>query len=236
MLIKKDSSDLDALFDLGRRIYALKFQDSTEEQFDSLCGGYAKLIQEYREFLLELQQENRLNLVDPSGNRLELDLSEAEPHQVISIFWELISKRRETLQEAEWEELKPVLKEMHLMYALTEIDNALIGLFLDGGAVVASIDAANALSNAIALESGNEELTKARRQLAYTGAIEKLKKDPKQKEKLFVKQCWDTWQDKPSSYPSKAEFSRDMLTKCEHLKSQKKIEDWCREWEKSVAH
>ena len=31
-------------------------------------------------------------------------------------------------------------------------------------------------------------------------------------------------------YKSKAAFARDMLEKCEHLTSTKKIEDWCREW------
>lgn len=57
--------------------------------------------------------------------------------------------------------------------------------------------------------------------------------DPKQQEKSFIYSCWQGWQEKPDSYKSKAAFARDMLTKCEKLKSQKKIEDWCREWEKA---
>ncbi|WP_263770545.1 hypothetical protein [Propionivibrio soli] len=55
--------------------------------------------------------------------------------------------------------------------------------------------------------------------------------DPKQKEKALVKECWTAWQEKTATYKSKAEFARDMLTKCENLRSQKKIEDWCRQWE-----
>jgi len=62
----------------------------------------------------------------------------------------------------------------------------------------------------------------------------KLQKDPKQIEKQFVFDCWRSWQAKPNAYNSKAAFARDMLTKCEHLSSQKKIEDWCREWEAQV--
>ena len=61
---------------------------------------------------------------------------------------------------------------------------------------------------------------------------EKLKRDPKQKEKRFVFTCWQEWQNSPERYSSKVAFSRDMLDKCDHLISNKKIEDWCREWEK----
>jgi hypothetical protein len=73
---------------------------------------------------------------------------------------------------------------------------------------------------------------KDRLEMPYRGAIEKNKRDPKQKEKTFILECWQQWQQSPISYPSKAAFARDMLTKCEYLKNQKKIEDWCREWEK----
>lgn len=57
--------------------------------------------------------------------------------------------------------------------------------------------------------------------------------DPKTAQKAQVRQCWCAWQLTPKSYRTKAAFARDMLDKYEHLKSQKKIEDWCREWEKA---
>ena len=60
----------------------------------------------------------------------------------------------------------------------------------------------------------------------------KLKNDKKQHEKMFVMSCWKDWQVAPSRYASKVSFARDMLSKCVHLVSQKKIEDWCREWER----
>ena len=69
--------------------------------------------------------------------------------------------------------------------------------------------------------------------IAKHASIAKLKKDPKQKEKIFVFDCWKAWQEKPSSYKFKSDFAKDMLDKCEHLESQKKIEDWCRDWEKT---
>ena len=69
--------------------------------------------------------------------------------------------------------------------------------------------------------------------IAREASIAKLKKDPKQTEKSFVFDCWKTWQEKPRSYKYKSDFAKDMLDKCEHLESQKKIEDWCRDWEKT---
>jgi len=68
---------------------------------------------------------------------------------------------------------------------------------------------------------------------AINAAKIRWEKDPKQTEKLFIKECWNDWSDDPRKYKSKAEFARDMLEKCENLSSQKIIEDWCREWEKA---
>jgi hypothetical protein len=62
-------------------------------------------------------------------------------------------------------------------------------------------------------------------------AYARYAKDPKQKEKIFIFELWEKWQAQPKQYKSKASFARAMLEKCEHLTSQKKIEDWCREWE-----
>ncbi len=70
--------------------------------------------------------------------------------------------------------------------------------------------------------------------MSRKGAEAKLLKDPKQGEKDFVLECWKEWQKHPERYTSKADFSRDMLNKCEHLKSQPKIEQWCRAWEKDL--
>ncbi|MGF6757266.1 hypothetical protein [Paraburkholderia sp. GAS42] len=67
--------------------------------------------------------------------------------------------------------------------------------------------------------------------IASLGGKARAAKDPKQREKTFIKDCWQDWQLKPDTYKSKAAFAVDMLDKCEHLSSQKKIEDWCRTWE-----
>lgn len=69
--------------------------------------------------------------------------------------------------------------------------------------------------------------------IARRAAIAKHKKDPRQLEKAFVRQCFTDWRATPSRYKSKAAFARDMLDKCTHLASQKKIEDWVREWDRN---
>lgn len=86
---------------------------------------------------------------------------------------------------------------------------------------------ARALIKGIELQKSNQ---------GKKGARAKIERDPKQSEKNLVYECWQKWQKNPDSYRGKAAFARDMLEKCEHLTSQKKIEDWCREWEKATRN
>jgi len=68
---------------------------------------------------------------------------------------------------------------------------------------------------------------------ARDAAVRRHAADPRQAEKAFVLECWKDWRANPTRYKSKAKFARDMLEKCQHLESEKKITDWCRDWEKS---
>lgn len=81
-------------------------------------------------------------------------------------------------------------------------------------------------------ESIKYGMKKQKHDQAMNNVKKKLDNDPKQKDKEFVKDCWKSWQENRNNYASKAAFARDMLDKCKYLSSQKKIEDWCREWEK----
>lgn len=71
--------------------------------------------------------------------------------------------------------------------------------------------------------------------VAIQGAFAKLAIDPKQKDKLQVRDCWDEWKKHPDRYKGKAAFARDMLDKFESLKSQPVVERWCREWESAAV-
>lgn len=77
-----------------------------------------------------------------------------------------------------------------------------------------------------ALEAGKQ----GAKEIARLRSLIRHRDGPKAAEKRFVYECWQDWQAKPHLYKSKAAFCRDMLEKCEHLTSTKKIEDWTREW------
>ena len=68
---------------------------------------------------------------------------------------------------------------------------------------------------------------------AKKAARAKVANDPRQQEKELVLACWIKWKTtRPSTYKTNTAFADDMLTKCEHLKSHKKITDWCGIWTK----
>jgi len=83
--------------------------------------------------------------------------------------------------------------------------------------------------------SGPHEKFGAFDSVAMLGAYAKLAMDPKQKDKLQVRDCWDEWKKQPDRYKGKAAFARDMLGKYESLKSQPVVERWCREWESAAV-
>lgn len=229
---KELNADTEALFRLGKQAFKRLVQggEFLREEFSEGYAAYWNMIDMCREtFAVMLDAGMIRPISDTTEQPISIDIKKADDDQIISLCWQVYSKSWNKA-EADDED-KSLLRDLFLFHALREIDNALIGLALDGEAVVAAIYAANSLSNAMAIDSGDSNLIQARKKFAYQAVIEKLKRDPKQREKKFVRECWDTWQQNPESYKSKAAFARDMLTKCEHLESQKKIEDWCRAWE-----
>jgi hypothetical protein len=83
-------------------------------------------------------------------------------------------------------------------------------------------------------EQVNTALKKARSEQASRAAIAKHAKDSKQAAKKCVFECWERWQNNHKNYDGQAEFARDMLDKYPELTSQKKIEDWCRDWKRAA--
>lgn len=219
-----------ALFQIGedafKRLGGLQY---SREDFEIGYAGYWAILDEARTSIHESFKEGQIRLVKESGEGVDMvNADDIDDAQVIAFFWNRCSQLKGRMDD----EISQVIRLVFLFHTFREIDNSLIGMKLDGReAVVAAIGAANSLANAIAIECGNEHLREARQQLAYQAVQAKLARDPKQREKAFVRECWKAWQEKPDSYNGKAAFARDMLTKCEHLESQKKIEDWCRDWE-----
>ena len=81
----------------------------------------------------------------------------------------------------------------------------------------------------VLLAKAEQKTTQAR-----AAAIAKRANNPKdlakEKEKQFIFECWQAWQETPSQYKNQAKFAIAMLDKCEYLESSNVIEGWCREW------
>lgn len=70
---------------------------------------------------------------------------------------------------------------------------------------------------------------------ARKAALARLSLDPKQRDKAFVKECWEAWQNNREKYRTQAAFARDMLEKCDHVLDQRTIENWCRDWSRNQS-
>jgi|SRR3569833_1965126 len=223
-------SDGRALFQIGKEAFKRLMQDkeSSRERFNERHKGYCEFLDQIAATLSDLNSKDP-NVLSEADEQVSVDFKECDDAQLLTVYWQ---KYLNHSQKAPPDEhVKSLCYELFLFLTLHKIDDAFVVLELGGGVGYSAIEATKALSNAIAIESEDKQLAQARSQFAHKAVMEKLKQDPKQGEKNFVKECWQQWQINPESYKSKAAFARDMLDKCEHLKSTKKIEDWCRQWE-----
>jgi len=184
----------------------------------------------WRELLADMADAGRM--ADQHGKPLNPNLL-ALKHRTEAEILALTVQIFDQLREMGEIDVVDELRGEHLLFAcLREIDNAIIGMELDGrGSVSSVVSAMNALSDAQAELNGSPQLKKVRRRMAYEAAVARHQKDPKAADKKLVFECYREWRANPSRYKSKAEFARDMLEKCQHLKSHKKIEDWVRGWD-----
>lgn len=124
-------------------------------------------------------------------------------------------------------------------YALWCWDQAILSLYngdaaSSASAVAYGVDATRMAEEYVSTVMGRSDspMRAARRNFAQQGIAAKLARDPKQAEKRFVRECWESWQAEPTRYKTKAAFARDMIEKCAHLTSTNQIEEWCRNWER----
>lgn len=217
--------DTESLFNLGIEAYKNIGLIQSKEVFDEVIASYLEIIEAWRKAL----PRKNITCKSPVGKEFILDWSKAEDCQIVNAGWQIYSKQQFPVNDSN----KVVHAELFLILALIEIDYANMNTIIDSVVAVGSaIEAANAFSNAIAIISENEKLQDIRKDFAYRGAIARIERDPKQHDKKFVYKCWQEWQENPKRYRSKAAFARDMIDKCEHIVSNKKIEDWCRKWGK----
>ncbi|WON74236.1 hypothetical protein [Nitrosospira sp. Is2] len=220
----ESDEDITALFGLGRDAYSRFPSVPSQEDLEEMISAYFEFIEGMRQAL----------------KKFELRWSRSSDNDDIEIYWSTASDE-DILQSILRDHLrlsinsallKPrLLRKIFLVQVLVEIDNTIFLKAARKPTIRSALAAAYALSRATALEMGEGVAQSVKTDFAYRGVNAWKDRDPKQKEKKFVFECWQQWQKAPHSYPSKAAFARDMLTKCELLTSQKKIEDWCRDWE-----
>lgn len=177
--------------------------------------------------LLEIQQHNaERELFDIEQHNQDLQEIETSIRQAVKDFG-LDKFSRDSL---EYEHAKHLLELDDLVDRLNllssyQTKNILDALGFFGGKPTGILR--------VAMERGAKLQKSA---FAVENANKGVAKDPRQQDKKFVKECWEKWQDSLESYISKTAFANDMLDKCEHLKSQKVITDWCRDWEKEMKN
>lgn len=221
--------DIAALFALGRDAFSHLTVEKSEYCFNERMSVYFELIERLR---CALKKTRFRYSASATSDEIEKYWDAASDEKVlITVLGDLT--RLDMLGD-----FTPArLRQIFALQALAEIDTAIFMKFFGTGigTVESAISAAYAVSNATAMELGGRIFEQGKRNLSSRGVKARKEHDPKQREKAFIFECWQQWQKLSAPYPTKAAFARDMLTKCEHLTSQKKIEDWCREWEATVT-
>lgn len=166
-LCDKLDEDTSALFNIGREAFNRLPRAESKEIFDSAFSSYFGFIEYSRAMLALLFNKGTLKATYNSGEQFEPDWHELDDSQIIAVTWQMFSKDKAQSDTENTE----IIREVCLRHSLREIDNAIIALDInESGAVIAAIEASNALANALSIESGNEKLQQVRRELAVQAA------------------------------------------------------------------
>jgi hypothetical protein len=206
------SEDAMDLWFLGRDAFAALPTFASIEEFKCAYRGHLSAIDLLREEINKVASCGMVEFTNQKDEPISPDFSDASNSRVIDIGWKLVESYP---KDPGFSEAGEFFQGCFLFDCLEQIDSAIIGLCLDGGAVSAALGAANSYANFRAIESGSESLQRARSSIGFQNAMRRLEQDPKQKAKAFVKDCWKSWQNNPGLYKSQTAFATAMLTKVE---------------------
>lgn len=226
----EDDSGTEALWHLGNKAFqALQIKDRAD--WDHRRDCYLEKLKLWRKNLVRVIAAGWVSNTDGSILTVEsYAIGSRSNYSVLSLWRSIFSHMRGKIKFCD----EPSAEDL-LLSVFPLIEEALIARDLGSSdAIAASVDAANCLADALALNPDGERQRGARQTLARQAASYRYAKDPKQAEKQFVKRCYDEWNQGVTRYKSAAAFARDMLKKCVHLTSQKKIEDWVRDWRENT--
>lgn len=206
------SDDALDLWRLGKRAFdslnAIE-KIKSKEEFDFIFKKHKEILCEIKLILAKRIDDNpsSINFVTLDGDKVTPDFAEASNSVIVDIAWQMARSQSSDCR---------LFGEMFLFICFEEIAHSIIGMCLDGDyAISGALSAAEAFANFQAIDSGNEHLQKVRSEFASRSAIERHKRDPKQKAKSFIKECWIEWQEKPERYTKQSEFVIDALNKIE---------------------
>lgn len=219
---KELTSDTEALFNIGLDAYKLLISKASKAEFDNGNENYFNFIGSMRAFLIELVKMKVVSIKSENDENLDFDFETLESGQILDIIWKIYLKNPLLAEDDEEKDINFV--ELYAYHSLREIDHCLVGIFCDGrDAICSAIYATQALSNATAIASREDKLIEARRELAYRGAIERIKRDPKQKALKEIKLHYESQKDQFKRRGYTAQFIREMHSKYPIITEQKTI-------------
>lgn len=238
MCARTREHSINELYILGKQAFDILGEFDSAEQFQNAYKFYLATIKEYKSLIYNGASDGHITIVgSETGEKLDRNaLIDIESHEVLRAMLEMTqSINAQSAPTQNSREIENYLIACYVMAVLENINHALIDIMINDDGVGSGIIAANCLSNYLIYSKDKLDIQEIRTEMGRQAAKMRLKKDPKQQEKQFIKECWNNWQTNKSQYKSKAAFARDMLDKVENLTSAKKVEDWCREWEKETT-
>lgn len=218
----KLNEDTHALFEIGLGAFHRLPKMKSKEEFDKSFLYYFQFIENVQQKGNELVTDGYLIPIDDTNEEITLNWSEFDESQIIAIAWQFFSNGNILFCED-----KEAIRNACLWHALREIDNAIIALDINAsGSVIAAIEACNALANAISIESGDEKLQQARREIAIRGANAKHVKTYEKRKQII--EYWKENIPYDTSIEKAAEWLKDSFpdiahrTLCRYISEAKK--------------
>jgi hypothetical protein len=224
-------NDVEALWHLGRNAYSALPTFGSSTQFDDLYEKHLLIIETLKKQIEFASELKGFVFQNHHGQRFTPDFESYTSSEILHLAWKLI---RANAYAGE------ALRDHFLFACLEEVEEAIGGIRIGGGAIASAIVAADSYASFLAIKSGNATLQQERSDFAMRGAIERHRRDPKQEHKQFIKQCWEEWQSKPTLYRTQSIFATDMLTKVPSDKDGNPVishdtivKKWIPEWSKA---
>lgn len=157
------NTDNEALFRIGKDAYHRLYPASSREEFDEAFEVYHGLVDILRTSLKDRVRDGILVTALSDGRKIDVDFESAPDPQIVMMAWTLYKNDTKAM---------PDFINLYSYLTLIHIDMVFVAVaHRREGAIEATIQAAYALSNVLAIESGNERLQEARQVLAYQGGM-----------------------------------------------------------------